>query len=113
MKRTFIYTELFSRKWNELGLNQTNDLYKLELFLLENPDAGEIMQGTGGIRKLRWALPYKGKSGGIRVLYLDFIIQETIIVFDLFSKGEKENLSKMEKNSLKEIVKLIGKELKP
>jgi len=111
MIREFVYTPKFDREWKALDL-EDDDLVPLELFLLENPDAGRIMKGTGGIRKLRWVLPGKGKSGGIRVLYLDFIASEKICMFDLFPKDEKENLSQSEKAALKLIVKSIGEEFK-
>jgi len=111
MVRTFVYTSKFNRKWENLGLND-DDLRLLEIYLLENPDKGEIMEGTGGIRKMRWVLPNTGKSGGIRVLYVDFISYDKIIMFDLFSKDEKENLSNAERNALKQIVKAMGEEIK-
>jgi len=110
MVREFVYTQKFDREWRSIGLND-EDLLLLELFLLENPTAGRIMQGTGGIRKLRWALPDSGKSGGIRVLYIDFIVSEKICIFDLFPKAEKGNLTQTEKTALKQIVKAIGEEL--
>jgi hypothetical protein len=110
MKRRFIYTKNFDNKWSDLGLTDV-DCVLLEQFLLENPESGAIIQGTGGIRKLRWSLPSTGKSSGIRVLYIDYVVQETIVVFDLFTKSEKDNLSDSEKATLKRIVKLLGKEL--
>ena len=110
MKRKFIFTQHFDDKWNKLGLTD-DDCTLLEQFLLENPDVGVIIQGTGGIRKIRWRLPSTGKSGGIRILYIDYIMQETIVVFDLFTKDEKDNLSDSEKATLKSIVKSLGKEL--
>ena len=111
MTREFIYTNNFSKKWVQLGLDD-DDLLLLEIYLLEKPNAGDVMEGTGGIRKLRWALPNKGKSSGIRILYVDFIFSEIISMFDLFSKDEKDNLSKVERNALKQIVKAVGEELK-
>ena len=111
MVREFVYTQKFDREWKSVGLND-DDLLLLELFLLENPNAGKIMQRTGGIRKLRWALPDSGKSGGVRVLYIDFIVLEKICIFDLFPKAEKDNLTQAEKAVLKHIVKTIGEELR-
>jgi hypothetical protein len=52
MTREFLYTQKFDREWKSVGLDD-DDLLPLELYLLENLDAGRIMQGTGGIRKLR------------------------------------------------------------
>jgi hypothetical protein len=52
MIREFIYTQKFDREWKNLGLND-DDLIALELFLLENPNSGRMVRGTGGIRKMR------------------------------------------------------------
>jgi len=111
MVREFIYTPKFDKEWNRLGLSDY-DLSLLEAYLLENPEAGKIIKGTGGIRKLRWILPNAGKSGGIRILYVDFIFSEIIAMFDLFPKDEKENLTNTEKAILKQVVKAIGEELR-
>ncbi|MCL2200611.1 MAG: type II toxin-antitoxin system RelE/ParE family toxin [Oscillospiraceae bacterium] len=111
MKREFVYTPKFDREWKKLGLGDDN-LQQLELFLLDSPQAGKVIEGTGGIRKLRWALPDKGKSSGVRILYLDFIVSESIFLFDLFPKAAKENLTQAEKSKLKQIVKAIGEELR-
>ncbi len=63
------------------------------------------MQGTGGVRKLRWSSKGKGKSGGSRIIY--FFYKETIPLFllTIFSKNEKINLSKEERNELAKLVK--------
>ena len=111
MDMEFIYTHKFDREWEEIGLDDDRLRY-LELYLQENPQAGKIMQGTGGIRKLRWGLPDKGKSGSIRVLYLYFSTVMKICMFDLFTKDEKDNLSRAEKAALKRIVKTIGEGLR-
>jgi len=110
MTREFIYTVKFDKKWKDAGLDD-DDLRLFEIFLLENPAAGKIMEGTGGLRKVRWALPSAGKSGGIRALYIDFLMVEKIIAIDLFSKDEKENLTKSERNNIKKVVKSIGEEI--
>lgn len=72
------------------------------------PLAGDVMEGIGGIRKLRWGRGSKGKSGGVRVIY--YYHDERIPVFPLtlFGKGEKDNLSKQERNSLSKLVKLLA-----
>ena len=64
MTREFIRAKVFDRRWEELGLTD-NDLRELEDSILKNPNAGDIMEGTGGATKIRFALPNKGKSGGI------------------------------------------------
>ncbi len=76
-------------------------------YLAAHPAAGDIMQGTGGIRKLRWAAKGKGKSGGVRIIY--YFHNESIPLFllTLFGKGEKSNLTKTERNELSKFVSLI------
>ena len=78
-------------------------------YLSSSPRAGNLIQGTGGIRELRWASKGKGKSGGSRVIY--FYYNETIPLFilTLFSKNEKVNLSKTERNNLGNLVKELAK----
>lgn len=68
--------------------------------LAMHPLSGDIIQGTGGIRKLRWSAQGRGKSGGVRVIY--YYHNETIPLFLLtvFGKGEKANLTKNERNEL-------------
>lgn len=75
------------------------------------PDSGNLMEGTGGIRKLRWAQDGRGKSGSIRVLYIDLFSYDKIYLFTAYPKNEKDNLTKEEKNSVKAVVKTLEKEL--
>ena len=111
MIRTFIETRIFSKRWVELNLHD-EDLAELQKFILKNPKAGNVIQGTGGLTKLRFALPDKGKSGGIRVLYVDFIHQEKIILVNCYSKSVKDTLSDKEKTEYKAIIKSIKEELR-
>jgi hypothetical protein len=69
MERTFIEMPGFTKCWKELGLGE-DELFDLETHLLKNPDAGPVLRRSGGVRKLRWAIKGKGKSGGARVIYL-------------------------------------------
>lgn len=110
MTRTFLETLLFTKKWYELGFND-DDLLELQVFLMKNPEAGEMMTGTGGIRKLRYAFPGQGKSGSSRVCYIDFALDETIHLITVFSKKEQENLTKEQKNKLKKLVKRLKGDL--
>jgi hypothetical protein len=79
-------------------------------YLAEHPASGDIVQGTGGIRKLRWSAQGRGKSGGVRVIY--YYHNETIPLFLLtvFGKGEKANLSKSERNELAKFTSLLIKQ---
>ncbi|MCD8068651.1 MAG: type II toxin-antitoxin system RelE/ParE family toxin [Lachnospiraceae bacterium] len=106
MTRTFIQTTEFSRNWDRLGLRDT-DLRRLELQLLNNPDQFPVMKGTGGLRKMRFSLEHKGKSGGIRVCYVDFVIEEVIYLITVYPKNEKDNLSQAERNEIRKVIEAI------
>lgn len=71
------------------------------------PKAGVIMQGTGGIRKLRWSRQSAGKSGGVRVIYYFHNEQMPLYLLTVFGKGEKTNLSKAERNELAKLVRFL------
>ena len=78
--------------------------------LLKNPDSGQIMEGTGGIRKVRFPLENRGKSGSVRVCYTDFAEYEVIYLITAFEKKEQENLTMEEKNAIKKLVKALKEE---
>lgn len=99
MTREFVYMPNFDKQWSAANLTDDN-LKDLEIYLFENPSAEKVIQGTGGLRKLRWALPGKGKSGGIRTLYVDFTDFEQIHMIACFKKSTKENITKSEKTIL-------------
>jgi hypothetical protein len=69
-------------------------------YLTANPKAGVLVQGTGGIRKLRWKPEGSGKSGGVRVIYYFHSEQYPLFLLTLFRKSEKTNISKAERNML-------------
>ncbi len=78
-------------------------------YLAAHPAAGDIMQGTGGIRKLRWSAQGKGKSGGVRVIYYHYNESMPLFLLTLFGKGEKANLTKTERNDLAKFTTLLLK----
>ena len=106
MTRTFIEIPHFSKRWKEIGLGDET-LLGLQILLLKNPESGPIIEGTGGIRKVRLAFGNKGKSGGIRICYVDLPEFEIVYLIMAFEKSEKENLSKAEKSILKKLVKAL------
>jgi len=81
---------------------------KLQAFLLKNPEAGDVIEGTGGLRKLRHGDPRrgKGKRGGLRVIYCWWDGGRQFWLFTLYDKGEMENLSATEKKALKGMLKM-------
>ena len=68
------------------------------------------MEGTGGIRKVRFPLENKGKSGSVRVCYTDFEEYEVTYLITAFTKNDKDNLTQDEKNVLKKLVKALKQE---
>ncbi len=110
IKRTFIQTHTFTKLWKNLGLNDA-DLRRLENELLHNPKTGDVIQGTGKMRKMRFAFEGRGKSGSTRVCYVDFEIQETIYLLAVFAKNEMSNLSKAERNHLKQQIDILESQL--
>jgi hypothetical protein len=110
MTREFVRMPEFERKWQSIGLNE-NDLSELEQFLCAHPESGPVIQGTGGLRKLRWKLGDKGKSSSVRTIYIDFAYYEKIYLITAYTKDEKDNLTQSEKNEIKKLVKLLEFEL--
>ena len=112
MTREFIRLPEFERQCKRIKLSE-DDVKDLEVILLSNPNIGEIMTGTGGVRKFRESLEYsnKGKRSGIRVVYIDFSYYEKIYLLTAFKKGDAENLSKTERNEIRKLVKILELEL--
>ncbi len=88
-------------------LLSTEERISVVNYLAAHPASGDIIQGTGGIRKLRWSAKGKGKSGGVRIIY--YVHNDTMPLFllTLFGKGEKSNLSKSECNELAKLTALL------
>ena len=96
----------FDRKWSEMGLTD-KELKALQEELTINPTKGDVMQGTGGLRKIRIAFEGRGKSGSARVCYVDFAVYERIYLITAYAKDEKDNLSKSERNEVKKLIKIL------
>ena len=77
---------------------------QLQWYLLYFPEAGELIQGGGGIRKVRWMAAGKGKRGGTRVIYYLASARGTFFMLDIYAKSEKKDLTPDE---LKEVRKLL------
>ena len=106
MKRMFISTTVFTKRWSEMGLTD-GDLNALEQYIMQNPKAGKIIEGTGGSIKLRFALPSTGKSGGARIIYIDVITTARVFLLTCYKKSKKDTLTDTEKEAIKEVVKRI------
>ena len=77
---------------------------QLQWYLLRRPEAGDLIQASGGIRTMRWAVAGKGKSGGARVIYYLASARGLFFMLDIYAKSEKEDLTHDE---LKELRKLV------
>ena len=78
-------------------------------FLAANPKAGVLIQGTGGIRKIRWSRGASGKSGGVRVIYFYHNPALPTFLLTVYGKGEKDNLTPAERNTLRAVVETLVK----
>ncbi|MEI7740829.1 MAG: type II toxin-antitoxin system RelE/ParE family toxin, partial [Betaproteobacteria bacterium] len=76
-------------------------------YLALHPKAGEVMQGTGGVRKMRWGRGGQGKSGGVRVIYYFHNESMPLYLLTLFSKNERSNLSQAERIELSELTRML------
>lgn len=110
MTRTFIQTNEFAKNWERLRLTD-DDMRRLELEILKNPQAGNVIKGTGGLRKLRFAFANEGKSGSTRVCYVDFLLKETVYLITVYQKTEKDNLTKSECNNIRKMINVLEKSL--
>lgn len=108
MNRTFKEVPIFTRKWKELGLSD-EILRDLQNILLK-PKSGDVIQGTGGLRKIRIPLEDTGKRGGGRVLYVDVELKDTIYFINVYTKNEKDDLTEDEKKAFKAVIKVLKEE---
>lgn len=105
----FVETSIFTRQIKELATD--DELKDLQTELIAQPDKGDIIKGTGGLRKVRMAVGNKGKSGSIRVLYVLALADKIYLVL-AYPKSVKESLTTEEKAKLKQIVQSLKGESK-
>lgn len=105
MKRVFVEMKDFQRKLD--SFKDPKLLPGLQESIVKNPEIGDVVPGTGGIRKFRLGAKGKGKSGGIRIFYLDVPTKEKCYLLYVLDKGESDNISDEEKNELKLVAKIL------
>lgn len=99
----FVESPIFTADVSEL---LTDSSYaKLQQSLADHPESGDLIQGTGGLRKIRWAVPGKGKSGGVRVIYYHVVSHAQIRMVLIYRKGIKDDLTPKEKLVLRKLNK--------
>ena len=97
----FVETPIFTADVAEL---LSDDEYsELQKFMMQNPEYGDVIRSTGGLRKIRWSVGKRGKSGGVRVIYfyVDDAAQFRMLL--IYKKGTKDDLTANEKKVLREI----------
>ena len=110
MTRVFVELPSFRNAWRSLELTD-GDLRRLQEELLADPQRGNVIQGTEGVRKIRFALENRGKSGSVRIIYVDFVVYEKLYLLTAYLKSAQDNLTKAERNEMKKLVKILEAEL--
>jgi hypothetical protein len=112
MKATFVETTAFTAA---IADHLSDDAYAcLQLLLMEKPDAGDVMKGCGGLRKIRVpdSKRRKGKRGGARVIYIHIPAAARFYMLDLYGKDEKDDLSSSERKLLRQLAERLKREAK-
>ena len=97
-----IETSVFTKRLKVLLSNEDYRLLQNEIIL--NPGKGKIIRGSGGLRKIRWSISGKGKSGGVRIIYYWVKTKEIILMLLIYSKNEQDDLSIEQLKTLKSLV---------
>ena len=101
-----IETEAYLRAAKDAGMSKDEMTAAVDL-VADNPEAGDVMQGTGGVRKVRLAGRGKGKSGGYRIVYYFGGGDIPVFLLTVFGKGEKANLTQGERNALRALTSTL------
>lgn len=84
-----------------------NERDELVDYLARNPEAGVLVPGTGGVRKLRWALEGRGKRGGARVIYYFHSVRIPLYAITLYAKNDRSDVSNAQRNEFRKFVKAL------
>ena len=97
---TFVETRLFSRLVYEYLSEE--EYSSLQRHLAAWPASGDVIPGTGGVRKIRWAVKGRGKRGGVRVVYVARVAREVIWLLMIYAKNQTENIPAAVLRSIRE-----------
>jgi hypothetical protein len=106
----FVRTDTFDEDWADNGLDD-EDMARLENVLVHDPKAGDVIAGTGGLRKLRFAREGEGKSGSLRVCYAFFPDHGIVLLPLVYGKTEKKDLTPAEKAYIKHLLEQFREQL--
>jgi len=104
----FIETTMFTRQIKQIATD--DELKELQKELIESPDKGDLIQKTGGLRKIRMATGNKGKSGSVRVIYF-LATAEVIYLVMAYPKSTKDSITDAEKAELKKLTQRLKDEV--
>jgi len=102
VRLTFKETSIFTRQAAEYLPDE--ELNALQWTLMADPESGDLIRGSGGLRKLRWAGSGRGKRGGLRVIYYCHMPGSVILLLLAYPKNEQENLTQAQLKVLKSII---------
>jgi len=102
---TVVETERFLKDAG--SLLSDSERAELVAFVGANPEEGKVIPETGGVRKIRWALPGWGKRGGARVIYYYHSGRLPVFLLAAYAKNEKANLTKAERNAMRRLVPVL------
>jgi len=88
---TVVETTLFQRQWPYYWSEDERGMFAA--YIAEHPTAGDVVPGSGGIRKVRWGRSGSGKSGGVRVIYFTRNAEGEVVLLTLYAKAKTENLT--------------------
>ena len=87
-----------------------DELEAFKYFLARNPEAGPVIRGTGGVRKIRWGIGGTGKSGGVRVIYYYMSSAHPIFLLTIYRKAVQVSLTDAQKEAMRQLVAMIKEE---
>lgn len=88
---TVVETLLFQKQWPLYWTEEERG--EFAVYIASNPEAGDVVPGSGGIRKVRWRRAGSGKSGGVRVIYFARTVEEELVLLTLYAKSTTDNLT--------------------
>jgi hypothetical protein len=98
-----IETTVFTRQVDNLLPDE--EYHKLQVVLANRPNAGDLIKGSGGLRKIRWTIKGRGKRSGVRVIYYWAVKQEQLLMLFMYPKSERDDLTPDQIKVLRNIVK--------
>jgi hypothetical protein len=102
---TVVETREFVRRADTMMTEEARDA--LVAYLSAHPTAGDLIQGTGGVRKLRWGLEGRGMRGGARVIYFYHSANMPLFALTVFAKNERSDLTQADRNDLRGLTKVL------